>query len=104
MSTPRQILGNVINKQYEEDWTKYQALGDPSPDAEGKAAETTNLDFLALRSERKEHTQRMKQEKFMKQEQSARSSRKPWKSQQTPKWFDLEAYAFGSCPSLIETE
>ena len=45
MSTPRKILGDVINKQNEEDWTKYLALGDPSSDAEGKAAGTTNLDF-----------------------------------------------------------
>ena len=53
MSTPRKILGDVINNQDEEDWTKYQALGDPSSDAEGKAAGTTNLDFCStVRKER----------------------------------------------------
>ena len=37
-------------------------------------------------------------------EQSARLSRKPWRSQQKPKWFGLEVFSFGSHPRLIETE
>ena len=37
-------------------------------------------------------------------EQSARPSRKPWRSQQKPKWFGLEVFSFGSRPRLIETE
>ena len=37
-------------------------------------------------------------------EQSARPSRKPWRSQQMPNWFGLEAFSFGSRPRLIETE
>ena len=45
MSTPRKILGDVFNKQDEEDWTKYRALWDLLSDAEGKAAGTTDLDF-----------------------------------------------------------
>ena len=44
MSTLRKIFGDVINKQDEEDWTRYRALGDPLSDAVGKAAGTTNLD------------------------------------------------------------
>ena len=53
MGTPRKILGDVINKQDEENWTKYRALGDPSSDAEETAAETTNLDLSStIRKER----------------------------------------------------
>ena len=72
MSTPRQILGDVINKQDEEGWTKYRALGDPSSDAEGKAAGTTNLDLSStVRKERaypkNEARGEFEREKFMKQ-------------------------------------
>ena len=69
MSTPRKILGDVINKQDEEDWTKYRALGDHSSDAEGKAAGTINLDFSS--TVRKQGAYRKNeargQEEFMKQ-------------------------------------
>ena len=49
---PSKIHGDVINKQAEEDWTKYRALEYPSSDAEGKAAGTPNLNFSsAVRKE-----------------------------------------------------
>ena len=51
---------SLVMSSDEEDWTKYQALGDPSSDAEGKAAVTTNVDFSSM--VRKERAyQRMKQ-------------------------------------------
>ena len=37
-------------------------------------------------------------------QQSARPSRKPWRSQQKPKSFGLEVVSFGSRLRLIETE
>ena len=53
LSSPRKIFGEVINKQNEKEWTKNRALGDPSSNAEGKAAVTTNLDFSStVRKER----------------------------------------------------
>ena len=53
MSTPRKILGDVINKQDEKVRTKYQALENPLSDAEGKAAGTPSLDFSStVRKER----------------------------------------------------
>ena len=64
---------------------------------------------LALRSERKERTQRTKQggslsERSLWKRADARPSRKPWRSQQMPKRFGLEVFSFGSRPRLIETE
>ena len=42
-----------MNKQDEEDWTKYRALEDPSSDTERKASGTTNLDISStIRKER----------------------------------------------------
>ena len=37
-----------MNKQNEDDWTKYRALGDPTSDAEGAAVGTINLDFSSM--------------------------------------------------------
>ena len=104
MSTLRQILGNVINKCDEEDWTKYRALGNPSSDTEGKAAGTTNLDFSSTgRKERAYPKNGVWARAVYETKQSARSSRKPWRSQQMPKWFGLEAFSFGSRPDWLIT-
>ena len=56
----------------EEDWNKYRALGDPSSDAEGNAARTTNLDFSStVRKEeafpKNEERGEFEQVEFMKQ-------------------------------------
>ena len=72
MRTPRKILGNVINKQNEEDWTTCRALGDPSSDAEGMAAGTSNLDCSSMvRKEgaypKNEAKGEFEREEFMKQ-------------------------------------
>ena len=76
MSTLRKIFGDVINKQDEEDWTRYRALGDPSSDAIGKDAGTTNLDHSStVRKERaypknearREGGREFEKEEFMKQ-------------------------------------
>ena len=109
MSTPRKILGDAMSKQDEEDWTNYQALEDPSTDAEGKAAGTTNLDFSSTIRKEGEYPKNEARGEFERKgvyetEQSARPSRKPWRSQQMPKWFGLEAFSFGSRPRLVETE
>ena len=72
ISTPRKILGDVINKRDKEDWTKYRALRDPSSDAERKAAGTTNQDFSStVRKEggypKNEARGEFEREEFMKQ-------------------------------------
>ena len=63
---------------------------------------------LALRSERSVPKEQSKggvrAREVYGTEQSARPSRKPWRSQQMPKWFGMEAFFFGNRPRLTVTE
>ena len=68
MGTPRQILSDVINKQNEEDWTKYRALWDPTSDAEGAAVGTTNLDFSSTIRKGGAHTKNKARGEFEREE------------------------------------
>ena len=66
-------------------------------DAERAAVGTTNLDFSSMiRKEgahpKNEARREFEQEEFVEKQQSARPSRKPWRSQQKPKSFGLEVF------------
>ena len=74
---------------------------EPLSDAEGTAAGMTYLDFSSTVKKKRAYSNNEASGEF---EQSARPSRKPWRSQQMPKWFGLEAFSFGSRPRLVETE